>query len=193
MNEVTQEQSEMTVPMTLDQILMDLKGFGVEDIQEPVVIKASGKSVTLTLSNIPTEEELATLLSTEEYKGHAWVARIKVEILSRSISSLNGTDLRGKGSEIVTDPSSGAETSLQIALRNMIMGWGQEVVNVLWKILMVHCQRLEDRLFESLPDAQVMTDIEKRFIAQAVQELEEAQQEVYRDAARKLIVGDEES
>ena len=72
----------------------------------------------------------------------------------------------------------------------IIMGWGQEVVNVLWKILMVHCQRIEDRLFESLPDSQIMTEVEKRFIGQAMQEIQEAQQTVYRDAIKEIVTAE---
>lgn len=177
---------------TLDEIISDLKGFGIEDIQEPIVIKASGKTIEIKLSNIPTEEELATLVASEEYKGHAWVARVKGEVLSRSISYLNGLDVHSVRNDIVQDPTTGEEVVFQVALRNMLMGWGQEVVNVLWKILMVHCQRLEDRLFESMPDSQVMTEVERRFISQALQELEETQREVYRDVTTKLIGGNEE-
>lgn len=188
------EQPEVLIPQTpptLDEIILDLKGFGVEATAEPVVITASGRTVALKLSNIPTEEELETLLATEDYKGHAWIARVKGEILSRAISSINGTDLSTAKDEYVVDPVSGEETLFRVALRNMIMGWGQEVVNVLWKVMMVHCQRIEDRLFESLPDAQVMTEVEKRFISQAMQEIQEAQQEVYREAAKDILLGDD--
>ena len=62
--------------------------------------------------------------------------------------------------------------------------------DVLWKVLMVHCQRIEDRLFESLPDSQIMTDVEKRFLSQAMEEIQEAQREVYQEAAKELILGD---
>ena len=184
---VVPAEPEVVPIMTLDQIISDLKGFGIEDIQEPIIIRSKGQVVQMKLSNIPTEDELMTLLATEEYKGHAWIARVKGEILSHSISWLNGTNLRDKKDSIVIDPTSGEEVIFHVALRNMLMGWGQEVINVLWKILMVHCQQLEDRLFESLPDSQVMTDVEKRFISQAMQEIEAAQREVYRDAAQSIM------
>ena len=58
---------------------------------------------------------------------------------------------------------------------------------------MVHCQKIEDRLFESLPDSQVMTEVEKRFIGQALQEIQAAQQEVYKDAIKGIVNPDEES
>lgn len=182
-----QTTPEPMVPMSLDQIMLDLKGFGVEDLAEPISITASGKTVRLKLSNVPTEQELMTLVATEEFKGHAWIARVKGETLARSISWINGTDLRNSRDEIVVDPTTGLETTLQTALRNMIMGWGKEVVDVLWKVLMVHCQRIEDRLFESLPDSSVMTDVERRFIEQALQEIGEAQKEVYKDITTQIL------
>ena len=51
---------------------------------------------------------------------------------------------------------------------------------------MVHCQKIEDRLYESLPDSQVMTEVEKRFISQAMQEINDAQREVYKDAIAEI-------
>ena len=46
---------------------------------------------------------------------------------------------------------------------------------------------MEDRLFESLPDSSVMTDIERRFIEQALQEIGEAQKEVYKDITTQIL------
>lgn len=184
---MTELQPEVTpIPLTLEQIIADLKGFGVEETSEPISFMASGKQINLKLANIPTEEELETLLAVEEFKGHAWVARVKAEILSHSISWLNGVDLRPLKDTFVIDPITKQESALRVVLRNIIMGWGQEVVNVLWKILMVHCQRIEDRLYESLPDSQVMTEVEKRFINQAMQEINDVQREVYRDAIEEI-------
>lgn len=177
-------------PLSLDQIISDLKGFGIEDIAEPIVFTASGKEISIRLANIPTEEELETLLAVEELKGHAWVAQVKAEILSRSISWVNGISIRDNRDAYVTDPTTGQEVVLRVALRNLLMGWGQEVMNVLWKILMVHCQKIEDRLFESLPDSQIMTEVEKRFIGQAMQEIQEAQQVVYRDAIKEIVMAE---
>ena len=129
----------------------------------------------------------------EEYKGHAWVSRVKAEILSRAISWVNGIDLKGRKDEFVVDPTTNQEMTLRVVIRNLIMGWGQEVVNVLWKILMVHCQKIEDRLFESLPDSQIMTEVEKRFIGQALQEIQDAQQEVYKEAIKEIANTDRDS
>ena len=195
-NDVTpQAATEAVTPpqLFLEDIISDLKGFGIEETAELISFGAGGKQIQLRLANIPTEEEIETLLAVEEYKGHAWVSRIKAEILSHSISWVNGLDLRGRKDEFILDPTNGQESTLRVVIRNLIMGWGQEIVNVLWKILMVHCQKIEDRLFESLPDSQVMTEVEKRFIGQALQEIQAAQQEVYKDAIKGIVNPDEES
>ena len=195
-NDVTpQAATEAVTPpqLSLEDIISDLKGFGIEETAELISFGAGGKQIQLRLANIPTEEEIETLLAVEEYKGHAWVSRIKAEILSHSISWVNGLDLRGRKDEFILDPTNGQESTLRVVIRNLIMGWGQEIVNVLWKILMVHCQKIEDRLFESLPDSQVMTEVEKRFIGQALQEIQAAQQEVYKDAIKGIVNPDEES
>lgn len=179
--------TDQPIAPTLDSIIADLKGFGIEELQEPVTIDAGGKKIQLKLSNIPTEDELSTLLATEELKGHIWISNVKTEVLSRSISWINGMSVKDLKDTIVLDPITGEEMAFRVALRNTIMGWGQEVMNVLWKILMVHCQRIEDRLFESLPDNQIMTEVEKRFLSQAMQEIQEAQQVVYRDAIQDIV------
>jgi len=181
-------KAEAPAPLlSLEEIISDLKGFGIEETSELISFGASGKQIQLRLANIPTEEEIETLLAVEEYKGHAWVSRIKAEILSRAISWVNGIDLKDRKDEFILDPTTHKESTLRVVIRNLIMGWGQEVVNVLWKILMVHCQKIEDRLFESLPDNQVMTEVEKRFIGQALKEIEEAQQTVYKDAIKEIV------
>lgn len=173
--------------LSIDDILADLKGFGVEDLTEPINVVASGKTTRLKLSNVPNDSELNALLACEEYKGHVWVTRVKVELLSRSISWINDISLRDDSKMFVTDPTTGKEMHIRPALRNLLMGWGQEVVNLLWKILMVHCQKIEDRLFESMPDSQIMTDVEKRFLSQAIQEMDELNREVLKDSIRNVI------
>jgi hypothetical protein len=187
-------KAEAPAPLlSLEEIISDLKGFGIEETSELISFGASGKQIQLRLANIPTEEEIETLLAVEEYKGHAWVSRVKAEILSRAISWVNGIDLKGRKDEFVVDPTTNQEMTLRVVIRNLIMGWGQEVVNVLWKILMVHCQKIEDRLFESLPDSQIMTEVEKRFIGQALQEIQDAQQEVYKEAIKEIANTDRDS
>lgn len=180
-------EPEPMVVLSLDQILSDLSGFGIEETEEPITIKSKGKTVFIKLANIPTEEELNTLLATEEFKGHSWIARVKVEVLARSVSWINGTPILNKHTEYVLDPTTQKEVTFFTALRTMMLGWGQEVINVLWKILMVHCQKIEDRLLESLPESSVMTEVEKRFLTNALREIEEAQRETYKEAAKEML------
>ena len=180
------------VPLTLDQIIMDLKGFGIESTEEPIVVQASGKTISMRLANVSTEDEITTLLASEEYKGHAWISRVKAEMLARSISWLNGVSLHDKKETIVVDPTNQQEVVLRIALRNIIMGWGQEITNILWKVLMVHCQKIEDRLLESLPESSIMTEVEKRFLQHSISEFEEAQKISFKEAADEIMSAPDE-
>ncbi len=120
---VSPVEPEIIIPLTLDQIIADLKGFGIEDTDAPIVITASGKTVSLKLANIPTEDELATLLATEEYKGHAWIARVKGEILSRSISSINGLKLSEHKDNIINDLTTGEEVGLNWLLSDLPLSY----------------------------------------------------------------------
>jgi hypothetical protein len=190
MSEDLQIEATSETP-SLDQILQDLSGFGLEETEEPIVISSKGQTLRLKLSNIPTEEELRTLLAAEEYKGHTWIARVKVEILSRSISWINGVPITDRYNTYVTDPTSKEEKPIIAVLRDMMLStWGQEVIGILWKIMMVHCQKIEDRLLESLPESSIMTEVEKRFLAQAMQEIAEAQRQTYEEAAQEALTSD---
>jgi hypothetical protein len=162
--------------LSLDQVVADLRGFGIEDFEEILTIKSGSKEVQLRIANLPTEEEMNSLFSVEEFKGYAWVQHIKCEILSRSISWINGIDIRSLtlASRLVTDPKDGLQKDIQVVLRNLLMGWGQEIVGVLWKVLMTHAQRITDSLYAQFPDSAVMTEFEKRFMEQAQAEIEQA-------------------
>ena len=177
-------------PPSLSQIIDDLRGLGIEELTQPIRVESKGKVINIKMANTPTEDELQSILAVEEQKGQAWIASIKCEILSRAITEVNGVDFKALRNTFIEDPATGEERMFQAFFRDMIMGWGQEVRDVLWKVLMVHCQRIEDRLFESLPDSQIMTDVEKRFLSQAMEEIQEAQREVYQEAAKELILGD---
>lgn len=172
---------EMSQEMTLDQILADLKGFGIVDTEEIITLTVGEKTIRLRISNVPTDAELQALLAAEEYRGHAWITRVRAEMLSRAISWINGVDIKKEENQWVVDPYSGNEKLVQVVLRDMIMGWGQEAVQAFWKILMVHCQRIEDKILDSLPDSAIMTDIEKRFVSRAVEEIEELNRAVLKD------------
>lgn len=176
-------------PKSIEDVLAGLTGFGLEENEEPLTVVASGKTVQLRLSNIPTEEEMFALTSVEELKGYMWVLRIKCEILSRAISWINGVNVRAltPAQRMVIDPTDGVQKDIQVTLRNIILGWGQELVGVLWKVLMVHCDRIEKRLQDNFPDSALMTDTEKRFMDQAIKEIEEAAQATIQNTVEELF------
>jgi len=185
------ETPEFDPNLTIDQILADLKGFGIEDTEDTITLKASNKIISLKLTNIPNEAEIEALLSAEGLKGHMWISRIKCEILAKSISWLNGVSLKDDAGIFVINPITGLEGHIRPILRDMIMGWGQEVVATLWKVLMNHCQGIEDRLLESLPESAVMTEVEKRFMAKAIEEIAEVNREVYKESVEAIVMGEE--
>jgi len=184
---VETEEPKPEIVLTLDQIIADLQGFGIEDTEEMITLKVGGKVINLRLANIPSEAEIQALYSAEELKGHAWVTRIKCEVLSRSISWVNGWSLKDANSIFIVNPMTGVEGNIRPVLRDLIMGWGQETVNVLWKVLMVHCQKIEDRLYESLPDVSVMTDVEKRFFQKALEEIDQINKEILKDTIESAV------
>lgn len=192
LKEMITEETPVPVELTLDQIIADLQGFGIEDTEEMITLKVGGKTINLRLSNIPSEAEIQALYSAEELKGHAWVTRIKCEVLSRSISWINGWSLKNASGLFIVNPMTGVEGNIRPILRDLIMGWGQESVNVLWKILMVHCQKIEDRLYESLPDVSVMTDVEKRFFQKALEEIDQINKEILKDTIESAAAIDSE-
>jgi hypothetical protein len=78
---------------------------------------------------------------------------------------------------------------VQVALRNILLGWGQEVVQTLWKMLMVHSDRIEKRMQASFPDSTLMTDVEKRLFEAALREIHDASREVIEDTVAKVTEG----
>lgn len=172
---------------TLDSILSDIQGFGLEQLNEAITIQAGGKSVRIKLSNISTQHNLDALLAVDGMKGQLWMDAIRAEILSYAITWINGMDVREHTMTIVVDPVTQAERPFRETLRDSILGWATETKQVLWKALMTHCQRIEDRLFDSLPEPLVMTEIEKQFLQQAMLEIQDAQQEVYKDTIKEIV------
>jgi hypothetical protein len=168
-------------PASLDEVILGLRGFGIEENEDILTLKAGGKEHRLRISNIPTEAELVALLAVEDQKGYAWLQRIKAEILSRSISWIDGVPVKSFEGKMFTDPTTGNQMLWQPALRNVIMTWGMEIVGVLWKVFMVHSQRIEDRLKDAFPDSAIMTDVEKRFVELAVQDIEDQAREMIKD------------
>jgi hypothetical protein len=179
-------------PASLDEIFNDLQGFGLEECDEIITIASGPKNLRIRFSNISTVEDLTSHLAAEEKKGYEHFQTIKAEILSRAITWVNGVDLRKlEGSaRLVTDPRSKQRRDFQTVMRDTILGWGSEVMQLLWKALMVHIQKIEDRLFESLPIATVMTDVERRYLDRLEKEIEAQTQDVLRDRIEQLVDGD---
>jgi hypothetical protein len=176
-------------PLTLDDVIMGLKGFGLEENEEILTFVASGKTVKVRIANIPTEQEMEALIAVEGYKGYTWIQRVRCEILSRSITWINGMSIRDlpDAQRVVIDPTDGKRKDVQVALRNILMGWGQELLGVLWKILMVHSDKIEKRLKSSFPEADLTTDIERRFFEAALKEVEDTTREVLTDTVAEAL------
>jgi hypothetical protein len=184
--------------LSLDDIVSDLKGFGIEDLEEIITIKMkSGKTAKLRVSNIPSNDEMASLLAVEGQKGYLWVKAVKIEILSRAISWVNGRSLRTLTQEqrLVVDPTAVDEETgkpitvtrdIQVVLRNLLKGWGEELVEILWKILMTHSQTIEDRLKASLPESALMTEVESRLFEQARAQIDAATDQIIQESVAKL-------
>ena len=174
-------------PASIDEVILGLRGFGIEENEDILSLRAGGKEHRLRISNIPTEAELLALLAVDDQKGYAWLQRIKAEILSRSISWIDGVSVKAYEGKMFTDPVTHDQMLWQPALRNVIMTWGMETVGVLWKVFMVHSQRIEDRLKDAFPDTAILTDVEKRFVELAVQDIEDQAREMIKDRLSTMV------
>jgi hypothetical protein len=188
-----QETGNTPVPHSLNEVLADLKGFGIEEFDEILTITSNGKQVRLRIANIPSEEERMALLAVEDLKGYLWMQQVKKELISRSVSWINGVDLRALKpvERLVTDPTDGLPKDIQVVIRELLGTWGQEIVNILWRILMVHAQSIEERLLEQFPDAALMTDAERRYTERVTQEIEAEAHEVLLERVGRLYDEDE--
>lgn len=182
---------DLQAPKSLSDVIEGLKGFGLEEVEEIINFEASGKRVSLRISNIPTDSEMKALLAAEELKGYAWVQRIRCEILSRAITWANGINIRDltEDQRMVVDPTSkdDSKVDIQVALRNVLLGWGQEVLQTLWKILMVHSENIAKRMQKDFPQSTMMTEVERRFFEAALKEIHDASKEVIEDTVAKAI------
>ena len=180
-------------PLSLDDVLADLRGFGIEEFEEVLKIDIAGKTLQLKMANIPTEQDLIAMLAVEGSKGYIFFQEIKVELLSRSITWINGIDISNLVGQarIVIDRKDGFPKDVQVVLRDTIKSWGQEIMQVLWKVLMVHSQSIENRLFESFPEAAVLTNTERRYRDRIEKEIEEFTQSAIQERVNELI-GDQE-
>ena len=178
-----------SAPATIEDIIAGLRSFGIEENEEILTFRSSnGRTIRLRITNMPTDEEIRALIAAEEYKGYAWVQRIRVEILSHSISWIDGVDirtLRSKGTPI--KDADGMFRDIQIVLRNIIMGWGQELVMTLWKIAMVHSDKIEKRYQSEFPDSTLMTDVERRFMENVLKEIEDSNKDIIVDSMQQML------
>lgn len=156
-------------PGEVADILADLKTFGITDAEEIITMTVKGKKIQLRVANISNDDEIFAQIRADGLKGYSWVQRMRCEILAKAITWINGVAVADV--DYAIDPYSGEERPLRLILVDMLIRWGQEVVLVLWKLYMVHCQKIEDSLTEQLPDSLVMTEAEKRFMARISEEL----------------------
>jgi hypothetical protein len=177
-------------PQSLEEVIAGLRGFGVEEVEDILSLKSKGYTVNVRIANIPTADEMDALMAAEEYKGYLWIKRVKIEILSRSISWIGGKSLRGLTTQqrLVPDPTDkGVLKDVQVVLRNLMLTWGEEVTEVLWRVLMVHSQKIEDRLKEEFPDSAIMTEVERRLFEQAMKYVETTQQKAIVDETEQIF------
>ena len=175
---------EQEAPKSLDDVVAGLRGFGIQDFEEILTLRANGRSLRIKIANIPTTEEMLSVQAADEFKGALWIKRVKVEIISRAISWIDGIDIRNLPIEkrFVPDPTdpNQATRDIQVVLRNLLLSWGQELVEVLWKVTMNHSQNIEDKLRDEFPQNAIMTEVEHRLIERARKQMDDSFQ-VIRD------------
>ena len=176
-------------PASLADVLADLRGFGIEEFEEILTMDIGGKKLQIKMSNVPTDQDLVAMLAVEGLKGYVFFQEIKVELLSRAVTWINGVDigkLQGKD-RLVIDRRDGFPKDVQIILREVIKSWGIEIMQVLWKVLMVHSQTIENRLFESFPEAAVLTNTERRYRDRVDKELTEFAQNAIQEQISEML------
>jgi hypothetical protein len=177
-------------PHSVEEVIAGLRGFGIEDLEEIITIKSKDRTLRLKVANIPISDEMLAIQAADTLKGYLWVKRVKVEILSRSISWINGINIRSlpEDKRYVIDPGDPQKSvkDIQVVFRNLILGWGQEVVELLWKVVMTHAQNIEDRLKGQFPTQAIMTEVEQRLFERAQKQIDEANQAIVEEAVAEL-------
>jgi hypothetical protein len=177
-------------PKSVEEVIAGLRGFGIENLEDILTIKSKDKVLRLKIANIPISDEMLAIQAADTLKGYLWVKRVKVEILSRSISWINGIDIRSlpEDKRYVIDPTDAQKSvrDIQVVFRNLILGWGQEVVELLWKVVMTHAQNIEDRLKGEFPANAVMTDVEQRLFERAQKQIDDANQAIVEESVSEL-------
>jgi len=173
-------------PKSLEDVIAGLKGFGIEEFEEILTLKSKNGDLKLKIANVPTSDEMMAVQAADDLKGYLWIKRVKVELISRAITWLGGLDIRNLPTEkrFVPDPTdpNHAVRDIQVVLRNLMMGWGQELVETLWKVLMTHSQNIEDTLRAQFPQNAIMTEVEQRLIERARKSMDD-QFQIIRDEA----------
>lgn len=181
---------EAAPPKSLDDVVAGLKGFGIEEFEEILTLKSKKGDLRLKIANVPTSEEMLAVQASDELKGYLWIKRVKVELISRAITWLDGLDIRNLPPEkrFVPDPTdpNHAVKDIQVVLRNLMMGWGQELVETLWKVLMTHSQNIEDRLKNEFPQNAITTEAEARLIERARKQMDSTFQTIRDEAVAVL-------
>ena len=173
---------EQAAPKSLDEVIEGLKGFGIEEFEEILTLKCKGRDLKIKIANIPTSDEMLAVQAADDLKGYLWIKRVKVELISRAITWIDGIDVHNLPQEkrFVPDPTdqNRAVRPIETVLRNVIMGWGQELVESLWKVLMTHSQNIEDRLKNQFPQNAIMTEVEQRLIDRAQKQMDKTFQTI---------------
>jgi len=174
------ETQATEAPKSLEDVIAGLKGFGIEEFEEILTIKCKDRNLRLKIANIPTVEEMIAVQAADEFKGYLWIKRVKIELISRAISWIDGVDIRALTADkrYVPDPTDPDKKvrEIQVVLRNIVLGWGQELTEVLWKVLMTHSQNIEDRLKAQFPSSATMTEVELRLFERAKKQMDESLQ-----------------
>ena len=162
-------QQEPLSPEDLDALLADIHGFGITDNEDIITITVAGRTVRLRISNLSNEDEVFSMLRVDGLKGYPWIHSVRCELLARAITWINGVKIHD--GLYAKDPYGSGERPVRLILVDTLRRWGQEAVLILWKIYMVHCQKIEDNLHEQLPDALIATEVERRLLARMEEEL----------------------
>ena len=186
-DDAAEEATQQGEPLDIDALISDLEGFGVEEHEEPLTLKVGGKTIRIRISNLPVEDEIRAATMAEGYTGPAFINYLKCQLLARAITWINGQKITP--TTYVTHPKTGDTVPASAALADIIQTWGTVLIGVLWKILMVHTQKIEDRLIESFPESTIMTEVEKRFFDRALAEMEEMNRELVRETMLDAATG----
>jgi len=177
---------------SLNDVLADIRSFGIEEFEEILTLTVGGRKLKIKLSNVPTEGDLTSMIAVEGLKDYVFFQEVKIELLSRSITWINGISILHltPAQRLVMDPIDGLKKDIQVVLRGLIKTWGLEVMQVLWKVLMVHSQTIENRLMENFPQAAVITEVERRYTARIEKEILEGTRKAIQAQVEEILAMD---